>query len=225
MDPAEIDSEVEFPSLDHGVTLLSADDRATGALQSLVLDHLLLNDGDAYWVDSRNNATTTTLAKIAPSRRILDRIQVARAFTPFQHYSIVADLPGEITDSTSMIVLPAVEWFYSGDELHRGEGAAMLEGVLDTVSTIAAQRGIPVVISRHSTDRSDDIIDDAVDTEIECTFTQFGPRFSGSEFETLLFDCGTGVQTTLAFWQRVLRARQSQLVGDASPEVTPIGSH
>jgi len=62
-------------------------------LQSLVLDHLLLHNGPAFWVDANGHATTTTLAQIAPSHRLLNRIHVARGFTAYQHYGAVCDLP------------------------------------------------------------------------------------------------------------------------------------
>jgi hypothetical protein len=225
MDPTDLEGQVEFPSLDSGVTLLSMDERATGALQSLVLDHLLMNDGLAYWVDARNNATTTTLARIAPSMRILDRIQVARAFTPFQHYGIVDDLPAVVDPTVSMLVLPDIDWFYTEDELRRGEGEAMLAAVLDTIADLAATYEIPVVLSRHADRSPGGVLEARVDVEIECTLTQFGPRFSGSEFETLLFECDTGVQTTLAFWRRVLQARQAQTLSEPQSEVTPVGTH
>lgn len=224
MDPAAIDSQVEFPSLDAGVTHLTMDDRATGALQSLLLDHLLVNDGDAYWVDARNNATTTTLARIAPSMRLLDRVQVARGFTPFQHYSIVEDLPGLLESDVSMLVLPAVDWLYSEDDLRRGEGETMLAGVLETVSRVASEHDIPVIISSQLREHSK-VVATHVDRELECTLTRFGPRFSGDEFETLLFECDTGVQTTLAFWRRVLQSRHATMPQQPAMEVSPVGTH
>ena len=59
-----------------------------------MLDHLLLHDGPAFWVDANGHATTTVLAQIAPSRRLLDRIHIARGFTAYQHYGAVCNLPG-----------------------------------------------------------------------------------------------------------------------------------
>jgi len=56
-----------------------------------VLDHLLLHDGPAFWVDANGHATTATLAQISPSQRLLDRIHVARGFTAYQHYGAVCD--------------------------------------------------------------------------------------------------------------------------------------
>ena len=83
-----------LPSLDDGVTLLDVEGgRGVPVLQSLVLDHLLASDGPAFWVDADGHATTASLARIAPSRRLLDRIHVARGFTAYQHYGAVCDLP------------------------------------------------------------------------------------------------------------------------------------
>lgn len=225
MEPTDLAENIEFPSLEPGITLLSMDDRATGALQSLILDHLLLYSGDAYWVDARNNAVTTTLSQVAPSMRVLDRIQVARAFTAFQHHSLVTGLTDAVDTVPSIIVLPDVDWFYTGDDLARGEGQRMLTDVLEMLTGIATDLQLPVAVSRAGAGEAGDQVAAAAETVIECTLTQFGPRFSGSEFETLMFDCGTGVQTTLAFWQRVLHARHPQQISEPGPEVSAIGSH
>jgi len=89
-----------LPSLKDGVTLLDVEGgRGVPILQSLVLDHLLLHAGPAFWVDANGHATTTTLSQIAPSRRLLDRIHVARGFTAYQHYGAVSDLPTAVNQS------------------------------------------------------------------------------------------------------------------------------
>jgi len=59
--------EMLLPQLDDGITLLDVEGgRGVPILQSLVLDHLLLNDGPAFWVDANGHATTATLAQISP---------------------------------------------------------------------------------------------------------------------------------------------------------------
>ena len=86
--------EMLLPSLDDGITLLDVEgSRGVPVLQSLVLDHLLIHDGPAFWVDANGHATTTTLARIAPSQRLLDQIHVARGFTAYQHFGAVCNLP------------------------------------------------------------------------------------------------------------------------------------
>lgn len=219
-----LEAAPEFPTLSQGVTLLTAEQRTTGPLQSLVLDHLLVSGGEALWVDSRNNATTQSLAQVAPSRRVLQRVQVARAFTAFQHHSIIEDVPGQLTPDVSLLVAPAVDWFYAEDDLWRGEGEEMLHSALDQLETIATDASIPILVTSSPDDTHSDIIAEHTDQELACELTQFGPRFSGSDFETLVFECQTGLQTTLAFWRRVLQARHDTEFEQAQPEVAHVGS-
>jgi len=64
-DPAT--DEMLLPQLDDGITLLDVEGgRGVPILQSLVLDHLLLHDGPAFWVDANGHATTTTLRPDLP---------------------------------------------------------------------------------------------------------------------------------------------------------------
>lgn len=218
-----------FPELDAGLTLVETDGRAAGALQSLALDHLLLGDGEAVWVDANGNATTASLAKVAPSRRVLDRVRVARAFTAFQHYSLLEDVEGPMSPATDLLVAPAVDWFYGGDDLRSGEGEAMLGGALGRLEAVAGRHDVPVLVSRSGAGGLGEVVAGRCDRTLECVHTEFGPRFSGDEFETLVFECPGGVQTTLAFWRRVLERRHAAVAeaeATADPrEVAPVGSH
>lgn len=93
-DASQPTEDVLLPSLEAGMTLLDIDGgRGVPFVHSLVLDHLLLSDGPAFWIDARGYATTTTLARLAPSQRLLARIHVARGFTAYQHYGALCDLP------------------------------------------------------------------------------------------------------------------------------------
>lgn len=209
--PVDFAEVPEFPALDNGITLLESDTRVTGAMQSLVLDHVLVENSEALWVDARGNAATTKLTRIAPSRRILAQIRVARAFTPYQHYSLIDDLSDELSAETSLLVLPAVEWFYASDEhnLRQSEGEEMLRAALTRVKALATGADLPVVITRQEAGGIGSVVLDYVEQHLRCELTEFGPRFEGDEFETLLFRCNDYIQTTLAFWQRVLEHRHS----------------
>lgn len=222
LEPADVP---KLPQLEPGVTLLTSDGRARGALQSLVLDHVLVNETGAVWIDSKDNAATTSLTKLAPSRRVLDRIRVARAFTAFQHYSLIEDLPAELASETSLVVVPAIEWFYVNDDLCGGEGETMLTHALERLADIAATHNVPVLVSSASQGGLGSCLEDYCDERLECVTTRFGPRFKGDDFETLLFDCEGGVQTTLAFWRRVLERRHSTRISTEPTEVLHVGSH
>jgi len=219
----------ELPTLDDGLTLLVTDDGVREALHSLVLDHVLCEGNPAYWVDTYGHATTRSLARLAPSSRVLDRICVARGFTPFQHYAIVETVAEQGSDTDhSLLVVPDLDGLYREDEVRRTEGEEMLVRVLAILAGIARRQDRPILVTRTAADDFAAPIGRAASETIRFERTAMGPRFSTEEFDTLVYPSGHGyVQTTLAFWERVLAARQPvhDAHTSASPEVTASGTN
>jgi len=239
VDPAT--EEMLLPSLDDGITLLDVDGgRGVPILQSLVLDHLLVHDGPAFWVDANGHATTTTLAQITPSQRLLDRIHVARGFTAYQHYGAVDNLPTAVNhaiqkstavtstsgrqssahseDSSphtpSLIVAPAVDAQYRSDDTLREQHAETLQArTLARLATYADSYDVPVLVTRSTIDEFTAPVATAANHHLECEQTRMGPRLVGDEFETLVYpvDDGAYYQTTFAYWRQLLATRATQV--------------
>jgi len=238
-DPASDD--FLLPSLGDGITLLDVDgSRGVPILQSLVLDHLLMHDGPAFWVDANGYATTTTLSRIAPSQRLLDRIHVARGFTAYQHYGAVCDLPDAVNhciqESTtrdslqgrqstghdedtspytpSLIVAPAIDTQYRADDtLGEAHAETLQARALAKLATYAEGYDIPVLVTRSKCDEFTAPVATAADHRLECEQTRMGPKISGEDFETLVYpvDDGAYYQTTFAYWRQLLAARATQV--------------
>ncbi|WP_407067017.1 hypothetical protein [Haloarcula brevis] len=233
--------DILLPSLDDGITLLDVDgSRGVPILQSLVLDHLLMHDGPAFWVDANGHATTTKLAQIAPSQRLLDRIHVARGFTAYQHYGAVDELstavnqfiqqsteptqssshqPSRQEDDSSphtpsLIVAPAVDAQYRADDTLSDQHAQTLQArTLARLATYADGYDIPVLVTRCECDEFTAPVATAADHHLKCKQTRMGPRFVGDDFETLVYpvDDGAYYQTTFAYWRQVIEARATQV--------------
>ncbi len=209
-----------FPALDDGVTLLEIEGgRGVPVVQSLVLDHLLAAAGPAVWVDAEGYATTTGMARIAPSRRLLDRIRVARAFTPYGHYAAVQDVAAAAnravrdgSDAPSLVVAPAVDARYRGaDGLDGPTARSLLSRTLARLRACGAAYDAPVLVTRTGDDAFGAPVDRVADATVTCERTRMGPRFVGADVETLLYpsDCGAYYQTTFAYWRQLLDARAS----------------
>lgn len=239
VDKADPDSEkMLFPTLKEGLTLLDVTGgRGVPALQSLVLNHLLLNEGSVFWIDADGHATTTTLAQIAPSQRVLNQIHVARGFTAYQHHAAIADLPAAInqsdpagnarqnnqqeqstdnthSESVSLIVCPALDARYRDDgTLAEGDTTTLQLRTLARLVSYAEDYGVPILVTRTTVDGFTDPIATAADQHLKCEQTSMGPRFTGENFETLVYptDGGAYYQTTLAYWRQVLVARARQV--------------
>ena len=200
----------ELPRLESGIQLLEAPQRAVGPLQTLVLDHILMESGNAVWIDAHNYGTSVYLADVAPSPRVLDRIHIARGFTSFQHHTLVQDAVNELTSETSMIVAPAVDALYRSDDVRGNDPQEMLLQGLSRLANYARRAEIPVLTTRVAADSLSAPIERVASDVIEVEQTKFGPRFLGNDFETLVYNTNGGqtMQTTLAYWARILRARQ-----------------
>ncbi|ELY75882.1 hypothetical protein [Natrinema gari] len=238
-DPAT--DEMLLPSLSDGITLLDVEGgRGVPILQSLVLDHLLLHDGPAFWVDANGHATTTTLAQIAPSQRLLNRIHVARGFTAYQHYGAVCDLPTAVNQyiqastadtgavgrggpgrdedasphTPALIVAPAVDAQYRADDTLGETHAKTLQArTLARLATYADGYDIPVLVTRNERNEFTEPVATVADHHLECEQTRMGPRIVGEDFETLVYpvDDGAYYQTTFAYWRQLLAARATQV--------------
>jgi hypothetical protein len=197
----------ELPALGPGLHLLEMDADSTGVLHSLVLDHLLLNPGQAYWVDSHNRIAPHHLARIAPSARVLDRIQIARGFTPYQHYTLIdrlarcvdVDLARKGTPPTdaeaerdggageasaspvSLVVTPALDGLYrEASDLRRGdrEGREMFLHSVAVLDRLARRHDLAVLVSLSHADDLTAPVTRAATGTIRCEQTRFGPRFT-----------------------------------------------
>ncbi|SDK16188.1 hypothetical protein SAMN05216226_12814 [Halovenus aranensis] len=243
--------EMLLPQLDDGITLLDVEGgRGVPILQSLVLDHLLLHDGPAFWVDANGHATTTTLAQIAPSQRLLNRIHVARGFTVYQHYGAICDLPtvvnkaiqsstadsgaagrrapsrdeGTSPHTPALIVAPAVDAQYRVDDTLGETHAKTLQArTLARLATYAEGYDIPVLVTRNERNEFTESIATVADHHLECEQTRMGPRVVGEDFETLVYpvDDGAYYQTTFAYWRQLLAARATQVGVEPTTPSTP----
>ncbi|MFB6252143.1 MAG: hypothetical protein ABEI27_10755 [Halobellus sp.] len=221
-----------LPALEEGLVLLDIEQsRGVPILQSLVLDHLLLHEGPAFWVDARGYATTTGLARIAPSQRLLDRIHVARGFTPYQHYSAVCDLSEaanrtvreETPVTPSLVVVPALDAQYRGaDTISERQAATLQARVLARLTAYAEAYDIPVLLTRTTTDEFAEAIETAAAHHLQCEATRLGPRFVGDAFETLVYPVadGSAYQTTFAYWRQLLGVRAARVELETPTDTT-----
>jgi len=210
----------ELPAPEPGVQLLDAGvDRA---LHALVVDWLLAAGGEACWVDPGQHARSGPLADLAPSDRVLDRVHVARAFTPFQHLALLQSVS---ESPPTLVVVPEVDGYYRDDDLLADEGREMLLTGLSALAA-AAREGATVLVTRQRADEFSQPVEAAAQRHLRCEGTPFGPRFHTGDSATLVYPVeGGGVQTTLAFWRRVLAARTADREAAATVEVSPRGAH
>jgi len=186
------------PPLEPGITRLRVARRVTG-VHRLVADALRTATGPAYWVDAGNEAAPASLYAAADDRLALERLRVARAFTAYQHRSLVAELADRVTPRTALVVVSAMPALYGDEDLLPGEGARLFRAGVKTLLRLRRRVDCPIVVS-HRPDRADamtDLLAACTDRELSCVETPHGPRFEGPGVETAGYADALGEQATL----------------------------
>ena len=215
----------ELPDLDPGIVLVDIEaDLGVTPVQALLVDRLLADDGNAYWVDTAGTDPTTRLRELAPNQRYLDRVQVARGFTVYQQTSLIDRLCGRLSGTDPTVVLATgVDRLYRDDDVPADRADRLFVRSIAALARVARIHEIPVVVTRAKEDAFSQPLVNAAGRQLRCQTTLFGPRFEGvdDDTETLVYHTNDGwMQTTLAYWQEVLSHRAR--VHEETRETTPM---
>ncbi|UTF53301.1 hypothetical protein [Natronosalvus rutilus] len=210
-------------TLEPGLTLLRTPSRQSAAVHRLVCEYLAdirasperpdrppeksaTGDGlrgRAYWIDAGNVASTHALYECAPgSGRALERLRIARAFTAYQHHSLVQAVVRRADADTPLVVAPNVASLYQDGDLREWERTDLLASTLAVLGELGRGLECPVVITSGPDVPGATVerLEAAADSVVECTRTREGLRFEGAGFETMGYWHGPVWQTTIPYW-------------------------
>ena len=192
---------MEGPTLKPGVTLLSRPSTRSAALQQLVVGQLDGPSTRTLWVDARNNASTYALYDYTSSDRVVDGIRVARAFTAYQHHSLVRSLVDRASSTTDLVVVPCTASLYQDDDVPDHVASGLLSASLALLSELAHTYDLPVVVTTPATDSGlHGHVVDAADRTVDARQTSQGLRFDGDDTETTVYYRDGYFQTTIPYW-------------------------
>jgi len=185
------------PPLEPGLTLVEQPDR--GALHRLVLDGEWA--GTALWVDAGGAASTYGLTARVPSRRALQGIRVARAFTVHQHHQLVRNVVAEADSRTGLVVAPNIAALYDAADAPAVVRDRLFAASLGLLAELAASMAVPVLVTAPSAgEKRRAAIEARADREIDCEATDLGYAYATDSFRTTAY-WGAGFwQTTIPYW-------------------------
>lgn len=187
------DAPTVAPGLDAGVTLLRRPSGDSRALYRLVASHL--DGGHALWVDARNRARTDRLR--TADRGSLDGLRVARAFTAFQHHTLVDRAVDRVSGDTDLVVAPCTAALYRDDDVRDRVSEGLLADALGSLADAAATHDVPVLLTAAGDSPLEARVADAADRTLQARHTDEGLRFEG---ETIVYWGRDGFQTTIDYW-------------------------
>jgi hypothetical protein len=213
-----LDQPGALPALEPGVTLLRG---GPAALHRVVAAELARGRTAALWVDPGRAVSTHALFDLAPSKRALAGLRVARAFTAYQHHALVRELVRRASSRTQLVVLPGVGELYRDDDVPDYEREALFSAAVSVGAELAASLSVPVLLSDDGADGLTGIAADHADAEIDVEPTDLGLAFRGAGFETLGYWNRGYWQTTIPYWVDLFGARDPEEPLVASPTFEP----
>jgi hypothetical protein len=206
-DPATTAADRTVPELDPGLTVLETPDHRSGALYRIALRTIRQADGRAYWIDARNTASTYALREAAPDDRLLDRLRIARAFTAYQHLTLVERVLDRASPRTGCVVAPNLGSLYRDDDVPGHESVPLLEAATSALAELGTACDLPVLATLGGPcDDLADVVTARANAEFACERTEMGYRFEGADFETDVYWAEDWWQTTIPYWVDLLGA-------------------
>ncbi|WP_436347352.1 hypothetical protein [Natronorubrum sp. FCH18a] len=190
---------------DSGLTLLEVPSPRSTILHRLVGARLTESatetNATAYWIDARNAAATHALYDCVSSDRALEPLRIARAFTAYQHHSLVRRVTRRAGPDAELIVAPNVASPYHDADLPDWEREDLLAASLETLAELGRVLDCPVVATSADDDRAATVAEYA-DAAIECVRTREGLRLERSDGEATEREDGTGasIDETAGYW-------------------------
>ena len=190
-----------LPSLSTGLTHLQVPGPRSTALHQVVVSELRERDGPVYWLDARNEACSYVLYELAPHHRLLDPVRVARAFTAYQHHTLVKRLVRQTTGRTAMLVAPNVASLYEDDDIPAHEREALLDAALTMLREVGETHEVPVLVTAAAAaSATRETVAAAADRVVTAERTRMGLRFAGDGTETTVYVEDGHWQTTIPYW-------------------------
>jgi hypothetical protein len=204
------------PELADGITRLAGGGVLGVALRAIAVGELSREDAHpdapAYWVDVGGAAATRGLYDRGLDPATGPTLRIARAFTAYQHFSLVERLCERLSEATPFVVCSNVARLYDDDDVRRGEARELLGAAMERLAEAVEAHDVPTVLTTGSPGdrRLAAIVDVIADRTTRCRPTRLGLRFSGEDFETETYGSAWGDhQTTFEYWASVAVARSS----------------
>lgn len=192
------------PRLEEGINLVEKEENMA-VFQSLLASELDSTNSKAVWIDTGNEASTYALRE-AGSPGILEKVSIGRAFTPFQHHSLIQSLEQFVENDTEIIVIPNIDYLYVDGQIRDWEAKELFQETWDKVKEIQEEYELKIVLSTLESNLGSLVRRDTVKT-IRVEESSEGWRYESDEFDQSGYKNGNGVQTTVNHWIRKKREK------------------
>ncbi|MFB6214149.1 MAG: hypothetical protein ABEJ07_06340 [Candidatus Nanohaloarchaea archaeon] len=191
------------PEVEEGVNLVEKPEKRP-VFQELLASELGSSRGEAVWIDTRNQSSTYALAS-ASGAEVLDRVRIGRAFTPFQHHSLVTGLEDWIDQDVKFLALPQFSHLYLDGQVSDWEAEELFLEAWDEVVRLQKKFDLKVLVSVPGDSLLCYRVRRDASNRIDVERTPEGVRYESKEHQQLFYRSPGSFQTTLPYWSSKTR--------------------
>lgn len=188
------------PDLKEGVNLVEKPDKMP-VFQALVARELEGKEASAVWIDAGNEASTYALSSHG-SERLLEKVSIGRAFTPFQHHSLVQNLEQCLDENTEVLVLPKVSLLYFNGGIREWEAEELFRETWKNIKRLQNKYDLKILVSLPENPEMEFIVKGDMVNVIKVKDTSEGWNYASKDYKTSYYRDGSIVQTTMPYWTR-----------------------
>lgn len=187
------------PDLKKGINNLKKPEEVPG-FQALTAGEIAGKQASAVWIDARNESSTYALSSMA-GPRLLDKVHIGRAFTPFQHNQLVSHLNEFIMADTELLIIPNITLLYETGQTSDWESRELFEHSVSKIREVQEEHNLKVLTSvtggelklRHK-------IEALTDQEVRIDLTSQGVKYSGNGYQQMSYSEDGVLQTTIPLY-------------------------
>lgn len=136
-------NEVE---LENGVNLIVHKGDKYSVLHKITAQITGKHGYNALWIDTENHGSSYQLAA-AGDQEILEKVEIARAFTTYQHYTLVQRIDDYINTDTELVLLPSIDGLYETGQLGEEESQELLKQSLNHLKKLAENKDLEIAVT------------------------------------------------------------------------------
>jgi hypothetical protein len=153
---------------------------------------MLGNNKTAVWIDSKNKSSTYALSSYG-SPEMLERVKIGRAFTPYQHHTLVDKFTSGSIEADILIVSDI-------NHLYDKEDAEDI--FRDMLQKVADLEDLKVLVSVSGENSLSASVFGMEENRIEVEVTGQGWKYDSEDYDQLVYRDGQSLQTTMPLWHQ-----------------------
>lgn len=188
------------PELAEGLNLVKKPEDIP-VFQMLTASELEGYSQKAVWIDTKNESSTYALSQYG-DLNIMENVEIGRAFTAFQHHSLIQQLEEFVDKNTRLLVVPNISYLYVEGQLSDWEAEELFQETWEKLKEVQEKYELKVLLSADLAPQIPYYVSSDCVNEIKVERKSEGLKYDSENFDQMIYRKNGEVQTTMRYWEK-----------------------